>query len=268
MLGVLRASAGGVGVRSVSVSIVSYNSADEIGAVLDSVLANTHGVALSVYVSDNASTDGTAAFVKERYPQVTVIESDVNDGFGAAHNRVIERLESEYHVILNPDIEFKTDVISSLCAYLEEHSEAVLATPLILNPDGSPQAVPRVLPKRRYMFAGQLERFGGMFRRWRDAYTRRNETFDRPTPIEFCTGCFMMVRTEALKAEGGFDDRFFMYMEDADLSRRLRAHGTLMLVPQVTVTHRWERASGKSGKFLKIHLQSMRYYFKKWRNAT
>lgn len=251
--------------KTVSVSIVTYNSADEIGAVLESVFTHTVGCDLSVYVVDNHSTDDTVALVRREFPQVTVIESEENRGFGAAHNLVIDSLKSDYHAIINPDIVFDTDVLTALADYLEHDREAVLATPLILNPDGTPQAVPRVLPKRRYMFAGQLERFGGVFRRWRDAYTRRNETFEHPTEITFCTGCFMMVKSDVLRAEDGFDDLFFMYMEDADLSRRLAVHGRLMLVPQVTVTHRWEKASGKSGKFLKIHLQSMHRYFKKWR---
>lgn len=254
--------------RSVSVGVVSYNSADEIGDVLDSLLRCTHGVKLSVFVADNRSSDNTVALVRERYPAVAVIEMGENRGFGAAHNRILSAVDSDYHVILNPDIVFDTDVLTDLAAYLDAHEDAVLATPLILNTDGTPQAVPRVLPQPRYMFAGQLERLGGVFRRWRDEYTRRREVFEQPTDIAFCTGCFMMVRTEALKALGGFDDRFFMYMEDADLSRRLAAHGALRLIPSVTVTHRWEKASGKSLKFLKIHLRSMRLYFRKWRDRS
>ena len=233
--------------------------------MLDSLFSQTKGVALTVYVVDNRSTDDTCALVAERYPQVTLLEMDDNLGFGAAHNSVLPLLESEYHAVMNPDITFTGDVLTSLCDYLERDEEAVLATPMILNTDGSPQAVPRVLPKRRYMFAGQLERFGGVFKRWRDAYTRRNETFTDPTAVTFCTGCFMFWRTKALCELGGFDERFFMYMEDADLSRRAASKGKLMLIPQVTVTHVWEKASGKSGRFLKIHLQSMRRYFAKWR---
>lgn len=252
--------------KSVSVSIVTYNSAAEIEAVLDSLLRNTIGVDLKVFVVDNASTDNTRELVS-RYDGVTLIALSDNVGFGAGHNHAIECASSDYHVILNPDITFDTDVLTALADYLDNDENAVLATPLILNTDGTPQAVPRVLPKPRYMFAGQLERFGGVFVRWRDEYTRRKETFEAPTPITFCTGCFMMVRTEVLKAVGGFDDRFFMYMEDADLSRRLSAHGRLMLVPTVKVTHEWEKASGKSMAFLKIHLRSMRQYFRKWRGA-
>ncbi len=253
---------------SVSVSIVTYNSADDITVVLDSLFAVTNGHEPTVFVVDNASTDNTCELVETRYPAVTLIRLEKNVGFGAAHNRVLEHIDSDYHIILNPDIAFETDVIIPLAAYLDDHADAVLATPLIRNEDGTMQAVPRVLPRRRYMFAGQLERFGGVFRRWRDEYTRRKEAFDGPTPITFCTGCFMMVRTAALKAEGGFDDRFFMYMEDADLSRRLASHGKLMLLPEYSVIHRWEKASGKSMKFLRIHLRSMRAYFAKWRKRA
>ncbi len=249
-------------------SIVSYNNAHELEGVLDSLFAATKGVELTVYVVDNHSSDDTSEMVAERYPQVRLIALSENRGFGAAHNQVLPLLTSEYHAILNPDITFGEDVLSALCDYLDTHGDAVLATPLILNTDGTPQAVPRVLPKHRYMFAGQLERFGGVFKSWRDAYTRRRETFTEPTAITFCTGCFMLWRTDVLKELGGFDERFFMYLEDADLSRRAAAYGKLILVPQVQVTHAWEKASGKSGHFLKIHLQSMHRYFAKWRKRV
>ncbi len=250
---------------SVSIGIVSYNSADDLKLALDSVYKSETARDVTVTVADNGSTDNTCALIKEQYPSAVLTELGENHGFGAAHNRIIERTLSDYHVIFNPDIVVEPTTIEQLASYLDAHPETVLVTPLIYNTDGTPQAVPRVLPKRRYMFAGQLERFGGVFRRWRDEYTRRTETFTEPTPITFCTGCFMMVRTAALQAVGGFDDRFFMYMEDADLSRRLAEHGNLMLIPDAAVTHRWEKASGKSAKFLKIHLRSMRLYFAKWR---
>lgn len=253
---------------TVSVGIVTYNSADDIASLLDSLFAATKGVDLTVYVADNASADNTRDIIASRYPQVHLLALSENLGFGAAHNRILQEVTSDVHAIVNPDIVFEEDALTALCAYLQEHDDAVLVTPQIRNVDGTPQAVPRVLPKRRYMFAGQLERFGGMFRRWRDDYTRRTETFDAPTDIESCTGCFMTVRTAVLKAVGGFDERFFMYMEDADLSRRLAGYGRLVLLPQVSVTHRWEKASGKSLAFLKIHLRSMRLYFAKWRREA
>lgn len=253
---------------TVSVGIVTYNSADDVAQLLDSLFAATKGVDLSVYVADNASADNTREVIASRYPQVTLLAMEENLGFGAAHNRILKEVTSDAHAMVNPDIVFEEDALTALCAYLQEHDDAVLVTPQIRNIDGTPQAVPRVLPKRRYMFAGQLERFGGVFRRWRDEYTRRTETLEVPTDIESCTGCFMMVRTAVLKDVGGFDERFFMYLEDADLSRRLAKHGRLVLLPQVSVVHRWEKASGKSLAFLKIHLRSMRLYFAKWRREA
>ncbi len=250
---------------SISVSIVTYNSAEVISFALQSLLS--HGSKPEIYVVDNASSDGTVQAVS-RFEGVHCLAFPDNPGFGAGHNRVLSRLSSDYHVIMNPDISFTDDVLGVLSAYLDAHPQAVLATPTILNPDGSVQDVPRVLPKRRYMFASKLERFGGVFRRWRDEYTRRKEIFTQPTPITSCTGCFMMVRTEALKAVHGFDERFFLYCEDADLSRRLAPFGELVLVPETAVTHRWERASGKNGKYLHVHLRSIHRYFQKWRRGA
>ena len=252
----------------ISVSVVTYNSADVIDGVLKSLLQH-EGEWPDVYIIDNHSSDDTIVRVRAHCPKATVLPQSDNRGFGAGHNAVLPLLRSTYHVIVNPDITFEPTVLSALADYLDAHPDTVAVTPTVLNPDGTVQYVPRCLPRRRYMFAGKLERICPVpFRKWRDEYTRRLETFDGPTPVTFCTGCFMMVRTALFLELGGFDDRFFMYCEDADLSRRLAEHGRLMLIPGVAVTHEWTKASGKSGKFLKIHLRSMRQYFKQWRRAT
>lgn len=252
----------------ISASIVTYNSADSVGEVLQSLLTQTKGYPLTVYVVDNNSTDNTLSMIAEKYPQVIRIPMPDNRGFGYGHNQVLPLLESDYHVIINPDISFHYDVLSQLTAYLEEHPEAVIATPAICNPDGSLQRVPKRLPTYHYMASGMLERFGGIFKRWRDEYTMTGVKFDKPTPIEFCTGCFMMIRTSVFKELGGFDDQFFMYCEDADLSRRAGMKGKIMFLPQVRITHEWGRASSKRWKFLKIHLRSQHLYFKKWRRLA
>ena len=85
-----------------------------------------------------------------------------------------------------------------------------------------------------------------------------------PTEIECASGCFMVCRTDVLKLIGGFDERYFLYFEDADLSRAMRYHGKVMYVPFVTVTHSWHRENGKVGKSFFYALRSMRKYFKKW----
>lgn len=253
---------------TISASIVTYNSAENIGEVLESLFTQTKGSELTVYVVDNHSSDNTLSIVAEKYPQAVRIPLPDNRGFGYGHNQALPFLQSDYHVIINPDICFDFDVLTELAAYLEEHPEAVIATPAICNPDGSLQRVPKRLPTYHYMASGMLERFGGIFKRWRDEYTMTGVTFDKPTPIDFCTGCFMMIRTSVFKELGGFDDRFFMYCEDADLSRRAGMKGKIMFLPEVRITHEWGRASSKRWKFFKIHLKSQRLYFKKWRGQA
>ena len=250
---------------ALSVSIVTHNSADVIGTLLSSLFEHT-ATPLSVYVVDNGSTDDTVAKVQASFPNVTVLTQD-NRGFGAGHNAVLPHLTSTYHAVVNPDIVLREDTLGVLCTYLDEHADVAMATPLILNPDGTRQDVPRVAPKRRYLLSRKLERFGGVFRRWRDEYTLRTATFDAPMDVTFCTGCFFVIRTDVFKALGGFDERFFLYCEDADLTRRALAHGRAVCLPQTSVIHAWERGSAHNLHLLRIHLSSLHKYFRKWRKG-
>ena len=252
--------------KKVSVSLVSYNSSKVIETALSTLFREVQGVELTVYVVDNASSDNTADLVRSKFPQVTVLPLAENRGFGGGHNAVLPLLDSDYHLILNPDVIFTYDALTPLCDWLDTHPDTVLVTPLILSADGTVQEVPRRLPKRRYMYARPLARFGGVFRKWRNEYTMDGSRFDGPTDISFCTGCFMVVRTDALCAIGGFDEDFFLYCEDADLSRRLSAYGRLVCLPEHSVTHGWERGSSKSAHLRKLHLQAMETYFAKWSN--
>ena len=249
----------------VSVSIVTHNSAAVIGDLLHSLFEHT-ALPLSVFVVDNGSTDDTVARVRASFPDVTVLTQD-NRGFGAGHNAVLPQLSSTYHAVINPDIQLREDTLSVLCAYLDEHADVAMVTPLILNPDGSRQDVPRRAPKRRYLLSRKLERLGGPFRRWRDEYTMRTEPFDAPTDVTFCTGCFFVIRTDVFKTLGGFDEQFFLYCEDADLTRRALAHGRAVCLPQTGVIHGWERGSAHNLHLLRIHLSSFHKLFRKWRKG-
>ncbi|MGW8114216.1 glycosyltransferase family 2 protein [Caproicibacterium sp. NSD3] len=249
-----------------SVGIVTYNSKNEIGRLLSQLTSFFSPEECQVVILDNCSTDGTAEWIEQHYPTVTVLRSKENKGFGHGHNQIIEKIDSQYHAIVNPDISVREDSIPKLCEYLDNHPEAVMVTPQILNEDGSEQFLPKRRPKIRYLLGGRLERLGGPFPKWRAEYTMKNEKLTEPTPIDFCTGCFSVIRTDILKKLGGFDDDFFMYFEDADLTRRAQKYGEVLFCPFTSVTHLWERASSKSFHFLKIQISSMLLYFKKWRN--
>ena len=246
----------------VSGTVVAYHNRDEILDCLKSMKEQTKGVALSLFVSDNGSDDGTPAAVRAAFPDVSVIENGANLGFGAGHNKVLPLLSSRYHVMINPDITLKEDAVSAMAAYMEEHPEVGLMMPDIRYPDGTRQYLPKHDPSWKYMILGK---FLPSVRR---AYCRADEAMDEPTEIEFCSGCFMMIRTELFKKLGGFDERYFLYMEDADLSRQVRKEAKVVFFPGAKVTHDWHHDSAKSGRALKLHLESGRKYFAKWRKKS
>ena len=246
----------------VSGTVVAYHNRDEILECLKSVKEQTKGVRLSLFVSDNGSDDGTPAAVRAAFPDVTVIENGANLGFGAGHNKVLPLLSSRYHVMINPDITLQEDAVSKMVSYMEDHPEVGLMMPDIRNPDGTRQILPKRDPRWSYMILGKF------FPAVRRAYCRADEAMDAPTEIEFCSGCFMLIRTELFRKLGGFDDRYFLYMEDADLSRQVRKEAKVVFFPGAKVTHAWHHESAKGGKALKLHIESGRKYFAKWRGKA
>ena len=249
----------------VSGCIVTYNNKDKIARTIESVLAQTQGVKFTLYVVDNASTDGTAQFIKETFPSVVVIESERNRGFGAGHNQVLPFLESKYHVVINPDILLQSDVISELCDYADEHESAGLLSPRICFEDGREQMLGKRSPTVRYLGDHWFHK-GDEPSKTMIEYCMLDLPQDKPFPITNATGCFMFFRTDLFRALGGFDERFFMYLEDCDIARRVsESEGYEALhYPMATVTHLWERASKKSKKLLLIHIKSILTYFLKW----
>lgn len=245
----------------VSACIVTYNDRDKVLNAIESLLRHTKGVDLQVYISDNGSTDGTAEAIRTSYPQVDVLENKENIGFGAGHNKVLPMLESQYHFVVNPDIILTEDVVSGMCRYLSEHPQVGLAVPRVCNEDGTEQYLPKLTPKFIYLLGGRI----GFLSKYRDIYTMKDTVFSGPIRIDFCSGCFMALPTEVFRAVGGFDPRYFMYFEDADLTRTIGQNYDTMFCPQFSVIHLWERAGAKHLKYFLIQVQSMFRYFRKWR---
>lgn len=254
---------GDSGLSNVSIGVVTYNSRAVISELLDSIIQNTHLVPYKIYVVDNHSSDGTVEYIKHHYTNVMVIALPNNGGFGYGHNQLLGVINSDYHVIINPDIVLKSDAISDLAEYLDTHPDVVMITPRIENADGSEQSLPKRKPTLKYLISGRLK--GERFRRLRDEYTMKGNLNQVPFDIEFSTGCFSMIRTDIFKKVHGFDERYFMYMEDADLTLQVRQFGRVVFDPSESVVHKWERASAKHLKFLLTHIESMLKFFWKWK---
>ena len=245
--------------------IVTHNNEDLIEPCISSILSSTKNLDFTLYISDNLSTDKTLTIVRENFPSVVIIENKNNFGYGAGHNQVLPFLDSEYHIIINPDIVIPSeDEISSpiakLAEFLENNLTVAMVTPKILNMDGSEQFLPKLTPSFPYLLSGKLP----FMKNKREEYTMKNAVITEPIPIDFCTGCFMFLRTKLFKQLDGFDDRYFMYLEDADLSKEIQAFGAIEFCPCTYVYHNWARSSSKKMKFLVIHIQSMFKFFRKW----
>lgn len=248
--------------RKITGCIVTYNNIATIDKAVSSLLECTESD-FRLYIVDNGSTDGTPEFIEKNYPEVTVIRSGGNIGFGAGHNLILDRLDSDYHVIINPDISVRDDVISSLAAYLDGNPDAGLVSPEVRFPDGKPQILGKRNPCLRYLFASHFRGKGDAEKTLRE-YAMLDEDYSKPFPIENATGCFIFIRTEIFKKLGGFDKRYFMYFEDCDLSREVNRISKVIFNPLVTVYHEWHRESKSNMKLKLIHITSMLKYFAKW----
>lgn len=242
----------------VTASIVTYNDANRAPQTVESVIKHTQKYPLKLYVIDNASNDDTIDSVAKS-GQATIIKNDKNIGFGAAHNVVLKQEIGKYHFVINPDITLTSDVISDMVDFFESNPDVVMAMPKILNQDGTEQKLPKERPTFKKLFLGRVSD------KIRSEYVWAHREITTPCEIDFCTGCFFCIRGEVFKKLCGFDDSYFMYLEDADLSLKAKSKGNVMMLPQFSVTHAWERESSKSLKYLIIHIVSCFKFLFKWR---
>jgi GT2 family glycosyltransferase len=192
-----------------------------------------------------------------------------NLGFGRGHNLALKQLggiDAPYHLILNPDIMFDADALGRLSDVMESHSDVGLVMPKILYPDGSNQYLCKLLPApidlvlRRFL-PGPWK---GLARKRTALYELRFLDSDMPAYVPSLSGCFMFARRSVLEAVGGFDERFFLYMEDVDFCRRMVGVSRLLYWPGVTVEHVHQMGSYRSRRLLFLHIRSAIQYFNKW----
>lgn len=233
----------------ISAAIVTYNCGDTAIDAIKSVLENTKKYPLEFYIFDNGSTDKTVKLLKEQ-DAISLVENGKNLGFGAAHNKILGNQMGKYHFVINPDIIVKSDVLSDMVDFMEQNPDIVMCMPKILNADGTEQKLPKQRPTFKTLFFGRLSQ------KIRNEYIWADRKITKVTDVDFCTGCFFCIRSEIFKKLGGFDKRFFMYLEDADLTSRAKKHGRVVMNPDISVTHIWERESAKKIKYLLIHIFS------------
>ena len=256
-----------------SACIVTYNCCEEAVRAAQTILQYTRRHPLTLYLVDNASPDGSGVQLKKAVEngtltcaenqQVKVICRETNGGFGTGHNTVLPMLTSDYHFILNPDIQLTADTLSDLADWMAQHPDVVMARPNLRFPDGREQRLPLRRCSLRPMVYRQLS-FLKFLEKYNEQYLMADKDLSHPTEIEFCTGSFSAVDTAAFRAVGGFDEDYFMYVEDADLTQKMRTQGKAYLVPQYTAIHAWHRAAHRSLKPFLWQVRSLLRYFGKW----
>jgi GT2 family glycosyltransferase len=209
---------------ALSVVVVTFQSRDVIAECLESLR-------VPVVVVDNASEDGTAAFVRERFPEVRVLELERNVGFGAAANAGVDAVDSEFVLVLNPDARPLGDGLSSLHACAEANPRAAIAVPALVDEAGEPQPSRIGYPTWRWTGSPAVTSFPG----------RRLENGDQG----FAVGAALLFRREAFRSVGGFDPGYFLFYEEVDLCLRLEQAGwAIVSCPAATFSH----AGGASTK--------------------
>lgn len=250
------------GFRPVSASIVTFHTDDdELRRCLGSLSSSCFD---HITVIDNSSSIKTRLLC-EQWPGVTYVPSE-NIGYGAAHNIALRDSITDghlYHLVLNPDIRFNGCEFKRLIEYMDSHPDTGSLQPMIINPDGTQQYTVRLIPTP---FDLILRRFlpKALMRNRRSRYELRHMDHSQPFNAPNHQGSFMLLRCEALRDIGLFDERFFMYPEDVDLTRRIHERWKTMYVPALRVIHDHRAESYRSMRMLRIHAINMIRYFNKW----
>ena len=244
---------------SVIASIVLYkHSYLDLKPTLDSLLATP---SLSkVILVDNDESTWAKSF---SHSKVVYVKSEGNFGFGYGHNYAIKRFaqDADFFLVCNPDISFDMRQFEQLIEFAASRPEG-LFLPRIVYANGENQYGARLLPSPLNLFA---RRFSPKYAETLDhSFLLKDFNLSKAIFAPYLHGCFMLFRSEALIALGGFDERFFMYMEDVDISRRCADNFGNVYYPFVQVVHAHEQGSYKNPILLKAHLKSAWQYFWKW----
>jgi len=245
----------------VSIVVVSYNSADVLGDCLASI--ELHAPGARAIVVDNASSDASADVAQAAGSFVTVIRSTGNEGFSKANNRGLRAIETEFALILNPDARLTSSTIPQLLSAADRLPAAVAFGPRTVHEDGRPQVSfgPDLSLAAEYR---QRTLVKGVKSGAAWALEKVHALAAEERAVDWISGSCMLLRMSEARAAGFFDERYFLYEEDADLCLRLReASGTVMFIPQAVVIHELGTSMAKASKRSRdAYDESHRLYYK------
>ena len=232
-----------------SVVIVSLNTRDVLRECLETLAIASAGLAVQTIVVDNGSTDGSQQMLQADFPAVLLLQSAENLGFGRANNLAFEHARGRYIVLLNSDAFLSPDALRLSIHHMDAQPDAGLGGARLVGRDGHWQPSARSFPRLTtdlFMYSGLSARFprsrlfGSFDRTWADPM--------QAAAVDWVPGAYSIIRREALAAAGPFDPRFFLYYEEVDLCRRIKAAGFgVWYWPDIVVVH----IGGESSRQLK-----------------
>ena len=254
-----------------SIIIVSFNTKNLLISCIKSVKKYTSGIDYEIIVVDNASTDGSAKASKAL--GVRIIENKTNFGFATANNQGTKISKGEFILFLNSDTEIKDNVLGHLVSYMRKNPKVGVATSALNNKDGSLQATGGYFPTLLRVFSWMtiqdfplVDKFIKPFHPFhsKSFFSKGDSFYSKQRELDWVTGAFLMTKKEILNKIGGWDETFFMYVEEVDLCFRIKNKGfQVWYLPKWSTTH-LGGASSKTSEFsLLSEYKGVKKFYKK-----
>jgi hypothetical protein len=246
----------------ISCSIVLYNN--DISEISSCIFSITNSnISIKIYLIDNSDNDNLKFFSNSS--NIIYIKNSKNVGFGTGHNIAMKDAISKrnkYHFIINPDITFDSNVLTQMIDYMNSNINIAAIMPKILNKNGSIQYNQKLLPTPLTIIYKKLglNNFIRNNNLFNDLHEYNNQILNVPT----LSGCFLLLDLEKMKSVGLFDENYFLYFEDWDISRRIHLKYETIYYPKVFVTHEHYSGANKKVKLFYLFIKSYIYYFNKW----
>lgn len=253
---------------SVDILAVNFNTAHLLGEMLEAVKQASAGVPVRCLIIDNASSDDSLSLLAENYPEVQVVANRENVGFGRANNRLLECFGARYALLLNTDAFVSPDTLAATLAYMEAHPECGVLGVRLVGRDGEMQPSCRYFPTPLNVF---LARTGlGRFMPWVKAVDDLAWDHASVRECDWVPGCYYLVRREVIERIGLFDPRFFLYYEEVDHCRRVKAAGWKVVYFPHSVVHLGGESAKSAGELTShgrqlsaLQIESELLYFRK-----
>jgi glycosyltransferase, family 2 len=249
----------------ITASIVLYNT--DVSQLRNAINSYAPSAERILYLVDNSEQKFDLRKLNMDLTYIRYIFNNKNLGYGAGHNVAIRKafeLDSKYHLVMNSDLSFDSEIINFIILYMDENKDVGQLMPKITDQNSNICYLCKLVPTPFDLILRRFLPFANLKKTQMDRFQLKFTNYDKIMNVPYLSGCFMFFRVSALKNVGLFDEQFFMYPEDIDITRRMHRKYKTMYYPYVSIIHFYGGASYKSLKMLWIHTYNMIKYFNKW----